>query len=58
MLTSLLKAAASVVTIPVAVVADAVTLGGALTESDEPYTTSEVSKLMENLQNATDPGED
>lgn len=58
MLTSLLKAAASVVTIPVAVVADAMTLGGALTESDEPYTASEVKKLVENLQNVTDPDKD
>lgn len=58
MFTSLLKAAASVVTIPVAVVADAVTLGGALNERDEPYTLSEVSKLLENLQNVTDPDGD
>ena len=58
MFTSLLKAAASVVTIPVAVVAEVVTLGGALTESDEPYTASEAKKLPENLQNVTDPDGD
>lgn len=58
MLTSLLKAAAGVITVPVSVVADIVTLGGALNERDEPYTTSAVSDVMENLAKATDPNED
>lgn len=33
----LAKAAVGVVTIPVAVVADAVTLGGSLTDKNQPY---------------------
>ena len=38
MLTSLAKAATAVVTVPVAVVADVVTLGGSLTDKRKPYT--------------------
>ena len=55
MLESLAKAAVSVVTVPVAVAADVVTLGGALTDKEKPYTANAVSDLIENLQNATDP---
>ena len=58
MFTSLLKAAAGVITVPVAVVADVVTLGGALNERPEPYTASAVSDVLENLAKATDPDED
>lgn len=56
MLESLVKAAASVVTVPVAVVADVVTLGGSLTDKDQPYTADAVSDLVENLKDATKPG--
>ena len=55
---SLVKATAAVVTVPVAVVADVVTLGGSLTERNEPYTSEEVGKLVDNLQNITDPKKD
>jgi hypothetical protein len=55
MLESLAKAAVSVVTVPVAVVADVVTLGGSLTDKDKPYTAEAVSDLVKNLENATDP---
>jgi hypothetical protein len=58
MITSLLKAAAGVITVPVAVIADAVTLGGALNEQPEPYTARAVSDVLENLAKATDPDED
>lgn len=51
----LAKAAVSVVTVPVAVVADVVTLGGSLTDKDEPYTAIAVSDLVKNLENATKP---
>lgn len=40
---------------PVAVVADIVTLGGAITERDEPYTATSVKKVMDNLSDATEP---
>ena len=52
---SLAKAALGVVTVPVAVVADVVTLGGALTDKEEPYTATAVSDVVENLKNATKP---
>lgn len=55
MLESLVKAAASVVTVPVAVVADAVTLGGSLTDRDKPYTAEAVGDLVGNLKDATRP---
>lgn len=55
MLESAVKAAASVVTVPVAAAADVVTLGGALTDKEKPYTAEELSKLMKNLENMTDP---
>lgn len=55
MLESLAKAAVGVVTVPVAVVADVVTLGGSLTDKDEPYTASAVSDVVQNLADATNP---
>jgi hypothetical protein len=55
MLESLAKAAASVVTVPVAVVADVVTLGGSLTDKDKPYTAEAVEDLVDNLKDATKP---
>ena len=51
----LAKAAAGVITIPVAVAADAVTLGGSLTDKDKPYTAKAVSDVVANLANATRP---
>jgi hypothetical protein len=54
-LEDLAKAAVSVVKLPVSVAADAVTLGGVLTDRDKPYTADNVSDLVENLENATEP---
>ena len=54
-LESLTKAALGVVTIPVAAVADVVTLGGALTDKDKPYTAEAVSDVVQNLEDATRP---
>ena len=51
----LAKAAVGVVTLPVQVVADVVTLGGVLTGKDEPYTAKGVSDVMQNLQDAVTP---
>ena len=45
----------SVVSIPVAVVADAATLGGVLTERKESYTAEALHDLRQNIKNATDP---
>lgn len=55
MLESLAKAAAAVVTVPVSVVADVVTMGGALTDKDKPYTAEAVEDLVDNLKDATKP---
>ena len=55
MFESLAKAALAVVTVPVSVVADVVTLGGALTDKDQPYTATAMSDAVKNLRNATRP---
>jgi hypothetical protein len=55
MLESLVKAATAVVTVPVSVVADVVTLGGALTDKEKPYTAEAVSDLVQNLKDASTP---
>jgi len=55
MIESLAKAAAAVVTVPVAVVADVVTMGGVLTDKDQPYTADAVGDLVDNLKDATKP---
>lgn len=54
-LESLAKAAASVVTVPVAIAADVVTLGGSLTDKKKPYTAEAVGDLVDNLKDATRP---
>lgn len=51
----LAKAAVSVAKLPVSVAADVVTLGGSLTDREKPYTADNVSDLVRNLENATDP---
>lgn len=43
-----------VVETPIALVKDAATLGGALTEKDEPYTITALSKVADNVSKATD----
>ncbi len=42
-----------VVETPVAVVADVITLGGSLTDKDKPYTAEALSKVLQNVQDAT-----
>jgi hypothetical protein len=54
---SLLKAAVGVVVeTPIALAADALTLGGSLTDKREPYTATALKKVAENVAKATDPG--
>lgn len=55
MIGSLVKAAAAVVTVPVALVSDVVTLGGSLTDKATPYTADALSDLVGNLKDATKP---
>lgn len=54
-LNSLAKAAVNVVSVPVAVVADVATLGGALTDKEKPYTVNELEKFFDNLTDAGKP---
>ena len=42
-----------VVETPIAVVADVITLGGSLTDKDKPYTADALSKVVQNVQDAT-----
>jgi hypothetical protein len=56
MFESLFKAVVGVVVeTPVAMVADVVTLGGALTDRDKPYTAEAIEDVVQNIHNATDP---
>ena len=59
MLGSLTKAVVGVVVeTPIAIAADAITLGGSLTEKREPYTATALKRVAENVENATDPDKD
>jgi hypothetical protein len=55
MIESIAKAAVAVVTVPVAVVADVVTMGGVLTDKDKPYTVEAVEDFVDNLKDAATP---
>jgi hypothetical protein len=56
MLGDLAKAAVGVVVeTPIAIAADVLTLGGSLTDKDEPYTATAVKNVMQNVENATEP---
>ncbi len=53
---SLLKAVVGVVVeTPIAVIADIATLGGVLSDKDEPYTATAMRRVVENVEKATDP---
>jgi hypothetical protein len=54
-LTSVVKTAASVVNIPVTIVADVITLGGSLTDREVPYTYDACSDLIDNLKDVVKP---
>ena len=47
-----------VVETPIAIAADVVTMGGVLSEKDEPYTATALKGVMQNVENATKPGHD
>lgn len=44
-----------VVETPIAIVADAITLGGSITDKREPYTVTALKGVMKNVENATKP---
>jgi hypothetical protein len=52
---SIAKAAVGVVVLPVAAVADIVTLGRTVTDDGEPYTSKAVGDILNNLSDATSP---
>ena len=56
-LESITKAALGVVFSPVSIAADVLTLGGTLTDRDEPYTVDAMRSVMRNLENAVNPDE-
>lgn len=52
----LLKATVgAVIETPIAVAADIATLGGSLTDKNEPYTATAIKKVVKNVSDATDP---
>lgn len=55
MISNLTKAAVSVATLPIDVAADLVTLGGAITEKDEPYTVEKAKNAMRCIDEAVRP---
>lgn len=52
---SSLRAAASVVSVPAAIAADVVTLGGSLSDKERPYTVDACSDLMKNVKGMSGP---
>ncbi|MDR2333736.1 MAG: hypothetical protein LBE61_09655 [Burkholderiaceae bacterium] len=59
LLNSLAKAAVGVVIeTPLAVAADIVTMGGALTDQGKPYTAQSIERVVENVQEAVAPGKE
>lgn len=58
MFKSLVKAVVGVVTLPVDIVADCITLGGAMTDKKAPYTYEKCKKIVDNIELATRPSED
>ena len=56
MLGSLTKAVVGVVIeTPIVIAADALTLGGSITDKDEPYTATALKGVMKNVEDATNP---
>lgn len=54
MLGNLLKAVVGVVVeTPVAIVADVVTLGGAINDKRQPYTATALEKVVKNIEDST-----
>ena len=53
----LIKTAVDVVTLPISVVADIVTLAGAITERDEPYTLQHGKAVLKDVMDVVDEAE-
>lgn len=57
-LKNLTKAAIGIATTPITIAADVVTLGGSLTDKDEPYTATQMRQVVKSVQQAADPDQD
>jgi len=55
MIGSLLKAAVSVIDVPVSIAADVVTLGGVLVDKKTTHTGDALGRLVDNVADATTP---
>jgi hypothetical protein len=56
-LTSVVKAASSIVDVPVSIAADVVTCGGLTNDKDETYTGEALGRLVQNVTDIADPKE-
>jgi len=54
----LLKTTIHVVTLPVDIVKDVATMGGALTDEDKPYTAQKFQRLGDDLEEVSDEVDD
>ena len=54
LLKGLTKAVVGVVTLPIDVAADVITLGGVMTDKNETYTGRKLGKIMDGIDEATD----
>lgn len=52
---SLLKAVLSPVDLAVGIAADVVTMGGAMTDQDKPYTAQAAERLVDNVEDVFEP---
>lgn len=52
-LKGLAKATVATVTLPVAIAADVITVGGAITPRGKPYTPEHAAKIMDGIEEAT-----
>lgn len=53
----LIRTAVDVVTLPVSIAADVLTMGGAVTDRDEPYTIQHTKAVLEDLIDVIDEAE-
>lgn len=51
---SIFKAVLGIVTLPLDIAADVVTMGGAMTDEDQPYTVKKLGNIYKNIDEATD----
>ena len=43
---------ADIITLPLAIAKDVITLGGTMTDNDEPYTVEKIKRIDENIEKA------